>query len=72
VSDDHNTTDWDLIMSIRGGFPENCDFCEQPYGKNRHPVPESASVVSTFSGSNLYRPELWNDAHWRWFEDKYP
>jgi hypothetical protein len=36
------TTDWDLVMSIRGGFPEKCDFCGQPYADGRYPVPEEA------------------------------
>jgi hypothetical protein len=37
-------TDWDLIMSIRGGFPEKCDFCEQVYDDKRYPVPEEAGA----------------------------
>jgi ribosomal protein L37AE/L43A len=36
--------DWDLVMSIRGGFPEKCDFCEQPYTDERYPVPEEAGA----------------------------
>lgn len=38
------TTDWDLVMSIRGGFPENCDFCQRPYEGSRYPVPEEAGA----------------------------
>jgi hypothetical protein len=37
-------TGWDLLMSIRGGFPRKCDFCDQPYGDDRYPVPEEAGA----------------------------
>lgn len=32
----------DLLISIRGGWPEACDFCKQPYTEQRYPVPEEA------------------------------
>jgi ribosomal protein L37AE/L43A len=31
-------------MSIRGGFPEKCDFCGQVYDNKRYPVPEEAGA----------------------------
>ncbi len=36
------TTDWatDLLLMLRGGLPESCDFCRQPYTAERRPVPE--------------------------------
>jgi hypothetical protein len=37
-------SDWDLVMSIRGGFPEKCDFCGKPYTDGRYPVPEEAGA----------------------------
>ncbi len=31
-----------MIVALRGGIPERCDFCEQPYTDERFPVPEEA------------------------------
>lgn len=31
-----------VIADLRGGIPEKCDFCEQPYNETRQPVPEEA------------------------------
>lgn len=31
-----------LLIGIRGGLPETCDFCGQPYGEGRYPVLEEA------------------------------
>jgi hypothetical protein len=33
---------FDLIVALRGGLPEKCDFCGLPYGDGRYPVPEEA------------------------------
>jgi hypothetical protein len=36
MSDDDKLDDMtalDLIVSLRGGWPENCDFCDKPYGQ---------------------------------------
>jgi hypothetical protein len=33
-----------LIMALRGGHPKICDFCGQPYSKDRWPVPEEAGA----------------------------
>jgi len=45
VSDEPFTT-LDLLIAIRGGLPEKCDFCGLPYDKNRWPVPEEAGAWS--------------------------
>jgi hypothetical protein len=31
-----------MIAELRGGIPVKCDFCNQPYSEQRHPVPEEA------------------------------
>jgi ribosomal protein L37AE/L43A len=33
---------FDLIVSLRGGLPERCDFCKKPYTEDRYPIPEEA------------------------------
>lgn len=33
---------FDLIVGFRGGVPEKCDFCEQPFTQKRYPIPEEA------------------------------
>jgi len=38
------TNNLDLLLSIRGGLPESCDFCKQPYKDGRYPVPEEAGA----------------------------
>lgn len=30
------------VAEWRGGLPETCDFCGQPYNEDRHPIPEEA------------------------------
>ncbi len=30
----------EMIVEWRGGVPESCDFCGQPYNEKRQPVPE--------------------------------
>jgi hypothetical protein len=42
VSDDFNRAAFDLLVALRGGLPENCDFCGQSYTDNRWPIPEEA------------------------------
>ena len=32
----------DFIAALRGGIPERCDFCGEPYDNERHPEPEEA------------------------------
>jgi hypothetical protein len=36
----------ELLILIRGGLPETCDFCGLPYGDGRYPVPEEAGAWS--------------------------
>jgi hypothetical protein len=42
VSDDYNRAAFDLLASLRGGLPDACDFCRQPFTQARYPVPEEA------------------------------
>jgi hypothetical protein len=42
--DEPELTGVDLIAALRGGYPEKCDFCEQAYTPERHPVPEEAGL----------------------------
>ena len=35
---------FDLIVAFRGGLPECCDFCGQPYTEDRWPEPEEAGA----------------------------
>ncbi len=40
--DDYNRAAFDLLVSLRGGLPEACDFCGQKFTQARYPVPEEA------------------------------
>jgi hypothetical protein len=40
TSDSYNQAAFDLIVSLRGGLPEKCDFCGQPFTDSRYPIPE--------------------------------
>ena len=42
MSDDYNQAAFDWIVYLRGGLPEACDFCGQPFTQERYPVPEEA------------------------------
>jgi len=33
---------FDLLVALRGGLPERCDFCGKPYNEDRNPEPEEA------------------------------
>lgn len=35
---------FDLIVHLRGGVPEKCDFCDQLYNETRRPIPEEAGL----------------------------
>lgn len=37
---EYNRATFALIVALRGGLPEKCDFCDQPYTEQRQPVPE--------------------------------
>ena len=37
---------FDMIVALRGGLPEKCDFCERSYEDGRYPVPEEAGAWS--------------------------
>lgn len=32
----------EMIVAMRGGIPDNCDFCGQPFNQQRAPIPEEA------------------------------
>lgn len=34
----------EMIAEMRGGIPDKCDFCEQPYTEERYPIPEEAQA----------------------------
>jgi ribosomal protein L37AE/L43A len=34
----------EMIAELRGGIPDHCDFCEQPYTEERYPIPEEAGM----------------------------
>lgn len=37
----------ELLINLRGGLPERCDFCDQPYEDGvRWPVPEEGGAWS--------------------------
>jgi hypothetical protein len=48
MSDDHELSKeyhdaaFNLIVDLRGGLPEKCDFCHEPFTEQRYPVPEEA------------------------------
>lgn len=31
-----------FILTMRGGHPDECDFCDQPFNEERRPEPEEA------------------------------
>jgi hypothetical protein len=37
-------TTFDLLVGLRGGLPDACDFCGQPYTEARWPEPEEAGA----------------------------
>lgn len=39
---DFNDAAFDLIVALRGGVPAACDFCRQPFTRERYPIPEEA------------------------------
>jgi hypothetical protein len=36
--DEYNDAVLLLIVALRGGLPDKCDFCGQPYNNERKPV----------------------------------
>jgi hypothetical protein len=33
---------FDFIVELRGGIPENCDFCGKPFTEENYATPEEA------------------------------
>lgn len=42
MSGDDEASFVNFIIALRGGYPANCDFCLQPFTKDRRPIPEEA------------------------------
>ena len=42
MSDEYNKAAFEFIVALRGGLPDKCDFCDQPYIGSRYPVTEEA------------------------------
>ena len=38
--DEYANAVMEMLIVNRGGIPETCDFCEQPFTVARYPVPE--------------------------------
>lgn len=36
----------EMIIAMRGGIPESCDFCGKPFNDLRRPVPDEAGEWS--------------------------
>lgn len=43
------------IAELRGGMPECCDFCKQPYSETRLPEPEEAGQWACTDCVNRWR-----------------
>lgn len=37
-----NEAVFNLIVELRGGIPERCDFCGEPYTEARRPTPDES------------------------------
>ena len=45
ASDEYNKFVFNTLVKIRGGVPEQCDFCDQNYIEGtRWPIPEEAGA----------------------------
>jgi ribosomal protein L37AE/L43A len=44
MSDNYDNATAALLISLRGGFPDACDFCGQPFTAKRWPVPEESGA----------------------------
>jgi ribosomal protein L37AE/L43A len=47
----------DMLIELRGGLPEKCDFCDQPYNDTRHPEPEEAGAWACTECVERWRKE---------------
>src|SRR5262249_9552848 len=45
----------DMLIALRGGLPDKCDFCGLPYEGTRYPVPEEAGAWSCNKCEAAYR-----------------
>jgi hypothetical protein len=46
VIDNFNEAAFWMLVDMRGGLPECCDFCGQPFSEARFPVPEEGQAWS--------------------------
>ncbi len=44
MSTEYDRACWEMLIVNRGGIPEACDFCKQPFTVARYPVPEEGSA----------------------------
>ena len=44
TTDGYDQAAFDLIAGLRGGVPERCDFCDQPFNEQRYPCPEEGGA----------------------------
>lgn len=35
---EYDQSAFEMIVELRGGLPETCDFCRQPFTKQRYPA----------------------------------
>ena len=33
-----------MVAELRGGIPERCDFCEEPFTEENYPTPEEGGL----------------------------
>jgi hypothetical protein len=48
----------DIIAELRGGIPDNCDFCSQPFTKENYATPEECSNWACIQCVNKWDDEL--------------
>jgi len=48
----------ELIVAMRGGIPDRCDFCDQPFTEANYPTPEEAGEWAC-----IECVKKWDEAH---------
>jgi hypothetical protein len=44
MANNYNEAAWQMLIALRGGISDNCDFCCKAFGPERSPVPEEAGA----------------------------
>jgi hypothetical protein len=44
MTTEYDKAAFDMLVAMRGGLPERCDFCGHAYADGRYPVPEEAGA----------------------------